>query len=756
MWCDALLTKRFIEEGATDIEGYKALESSFSHQHKGQQQHSRFMRPMCQVIHRGTQDHGEGTLVEKAGPPTSAIPDPAHLTAVPESMQEHRSPDPSGVDRVPQRDEQQATSGADRSRKQRSKSGKPVVQRQNTSSTTTTSDSLSTTAASMRTAKTHVQRQGTSSTAAASEGPTALGEDIKVPETTARASPKPSKKSTPRKESRASIDKTDKSSTKVTAGRPCNVFMFMPYLHFETDDRRKEMQAALNNPRSLYRYEVSADELLIRAHLEKSSSFLHIRRTLDQFFYHNIDTQIRDCDQVVYRFQQNQQKHRNDPEHVAKVFMVDQLWLWIIGKDLVVTSFPQRWRQPRNDPLNVLDGIIEDINSKTREPVQNVYELAMTITGRCYGTFDRHRKGDDDFQFFDMFEASIGAAMNHEATLFQEFSRASKKASQWLQSHQRPNRFSRNLEADTKAHLHAARKTDRLQTDDEAMETDPQFVDQLLDVGSETDLLAEIKDIRDELDIIGMVLEHQKSLLPDLKSAIKSVYYAERSLGQVRKVDKVFEEQEKTIGNPIKDIMRMDAQANRIYVSIRDLLDLKQKHANAFEARFARDQAAGTRRQGMTLQVFTIATVVFLPLSFIASFFAINVESFPHDPRTGQPQMSLGYVSQYIFGIGLAISIPCITIALSVDELGYIVSGARRRLRQSWLRWRAKKDPGAELELQSLKIEQTLSVAKTMRRSMDTAWNGKPRGGPPRMSSESAYHVEEGYGRAQGRAWDQT
>lgn len=86
----------------------------------------------------------------------------------------------------------------------------------------------------------------------------------------------------------------------------------------------------------------------------------------------------------------------------------------------------------------------------------------------------------------------------------------------------------------------------------------------------------------------------------------------------------------------------MDSQAGRIYESIRDLLDLKQKHANAFEARYAREQATGTQRQGQTIMVFTIGeyvlahqratrlltmitvTVIFLPLSFVAAFFAIK------------------------------------------------------------------------------------------------------------------------------------
>jgi hypothetical protein len=76
--------------------------------------------------------------------------------------------------------------------------------------------------------------------------------------------------------------------------------------------------------------------------------------------------------------------------------------------DLIITSFPQRWQQPRNDPLNVLDGIIEDMNAKTRAPVKSVYEFAMLIIGRCSGMFDRHKLNDENYQFVDMFESSIG------------------------------------------------------------------------------------------------------------------------------------------------------------------------------------------------------------------------------------------------------------------------------------------------------------------------------------------------------------
>jgi len=86
--------------------------------------------------------------------------------------------------------------------------------------------------------------------------------------------------------------------------------------------------------------------------------------------------------------------------------------------DLIITSFPKRWGQPKDDPLNVLDGIIEDLNSKTRPPVTSVYDLAMLITGRCSGVFDRHRLGDEDYQFLDMFESSIGEVVCTPALLF--------------------------------------------------------------------------------------------------------------------------------------------------------------------------------------------------------------------------------------------------------------------------------------------------------------------------------------------------
>jgi hypothetical protein len=57
--------------------------------------------------------------------------------------------------------------------------------------------------------------------------------------------------------------------------------------------------------------------------------------------------------------------------------------------------------------------------------MKSVYDLAMLITSRCSGMFDRHRLDNAEYQFLDMFESSIGQVTNNETELFDDFNRAS-------------------------------------------------------------------------------------------------------------------------------------------------------------------------------------------------------------------------------------------------------------------------------------------------------------------------------------------
>ncbi|OTB15425.1 hypothetical protein K445DRAFT_318277 [Daldinia sp. EC12] len=448
------------------------------------------------------------------------------------------------------------------------------------------------------------------------------------------------------------------------------IVLFMPFLHYETDERRRKMSSAIRNAyERRHLIETSSrDSLIIHAYLN-SNPPLHPRRTLDQFFYHGIDTSARDTDQVVYRYCK---RYSLEP----KVFMVDQLWLWIIGKDLIFTCFPQRWDQPKQDPLNVLDGIIEETNAKTRPPIGSVYDLAMLITSRCSGTFDRHRLDDQDFQFLDMFESSIGVVTDRESQLFSRFNRASAQSAQWLQYHRRRRSMSRP------ARLPSFGTADPW----EGSGMD-QFPDALLDIGVETSLLAEIKDIRDELSIIAVLLDSQVSALGDFEDQITEELRAEgpnrrvtdAAVGEIRQRGR---EQLRGLEVRQKDIWRMDQQAASLYDNLTDLLDLKQKHSNALEARFAGDQAVIAAKQGQTIMVFTIVTIIFLPMSFIAAFFAINLQEWQNGT-----ELTIPYVSKYMFGIGLGVSVPLIAMAFAVTD----ISDAARDILGAGKRWIGEK-----------------------------------------------------------------
>ncbi|PSS00996.1 hypothetical protein BD289DRAFT_423157 [Coniella lustricola] len=478
----------------------------------------------------------------------------------------------------------------------------------------------------------------------------------------------------------------------VTHGK---MVLYMPFLHYETDDRRQKMTRIIEKAREGQppSPNASRDELLIHAYM---GQHLHPRRTLDQFFYHGIDTSKRDIDQVVYRYCRD---YRGSEE--LKLFMVDQLWMWILGGDTVITCFPQRWDQPKQDPLNMVDGIIEETNAKTRDRIQSVYDLAMVITGRCAGMFDRHRIDEQQYQFLDMFESSIGNVTDKESQLFSKFNKASEKAMAWLK--------------------YARRNNDE--------QYDEKFADDLLNIHSETMLLAEIKDIQDELNIIDEVLRLQSSVLEKLQLNIEQELRIEGSRKItdliLKDIKNRYQEQMRLITERHHDIERMCDQASGITMSLTNLLDLKQKHSNALEARFAREQAIIAAKQGQTIMVFTIVTIIFLPMSFIAAFFAINFEDWGN-------RLTMSYVSKYMFGIGLAVSFIFVAAAFLVEDISSIWKASLRRFWKLFSRF-----PGRNSHQQTQKnLQHALHGLST------TSYNEKP--GTADGASTAHHSMSEG------------
>lgn len=89
--------------------------------------------------------------------------------------------------------------------------------------------------------------------------------------------------------------------------------------------------------------------------------------------------------------------------------------------------------------------------------------------------------------------------------------------------------------------------------------------------------------------------------------------------------------------------------------------------------------------------------------------------------------MPLSYVTEYTFGIGLAISIPLILVALSVDELSSGYGRVRRWIQNIWGRLVLQDNTEAKKQSEIDHIERTLKRSRSMRRSVelsDLQWNG--------------------------------
>ncbi|KKO99186.1 hypothetical protein THAR02_08719 [Trichoderma harzianum] len=201
-----------------------------------------------------------------------------------------------------------------------------------------------------------------------------------------------------------------------------HVVLFMPYLHWDEEDAMQKRSKYLADASSVgmtsYRRvwnEISGppdraekEKMLLTKYLLSENDcdpnfrhVLHIRRTLDQYLYHNLkDTIIRDADQTVRRYQKKLNKNRrSDDKDPFTAIMVDQLWLWILADQsgkakAIVTCFPSRdWldvgvkASPSTQANSILDRRrTTDVLQSTRsyiqqwpDAVRTPYDLAGVI-----------------------------------------------------------------------------------------------------------------------------------------------------------------------------------------------------------------------------------------------------------------------------------------------------------------------------------------------------------------------------------------
>ncbi|KAI0117147.1 hypothetical protein F4814DRAFT_459365 [Daldinia grandis] len=352
---------------------------------------------------------------------------------------------------------------------------------------------------------------------------------------------------------------------------------------------------------------------------------LHPRRSLDQAYFRKLrTTESRDRDQVVYRSTRAEFLHKYRPpkEHqfsqsnnwkwtghgqhedkfgcdqctediskVPRAVMVDQLWMWILDRDTILTCFPQRYGVQQIDPSGVHQSIrirLKD-QSNPRNHVRTIFDLGLIILEECSQVFfDRVKKPDKQPIVLDIFAESIGNVTNQQSLLL-------KRLWQLVQSL-------------TKAYQSVVGE-----------DIPASLILSLLDITREGQLQQEAKDIIDELDIMIYIVLQQKEMI---------TRFSQLALEIIPKKRTSFKKRSKSLLSKISDrvaeLEGLKRSAQSAARSVNDLLALKQQQVGVVQSFQSVRQGQETVVQGRAIMLFTVMTIIFLPMSFMTSLFGMN------------------------------------------------------------------------------------------------------------------------------------
>ncbi|RYP20955.1 hypothetical protein DL765_002492 [Monosporascus sp. GIB2] len=445
-----------------------------------------------------------------------------------------------------------------------------------------------------------------------------------------------------------------------------NIALFLPYLHWETSSRRAKMVEVINEvmgyevkrqrlsnvveetkkkhsksrgylkqepPAPKYKtllgtylmtvakvaeeMDFEADERLLREYV-KADAPLHIRRTLDQYYFVTLDdTSERDKDQVVYR---GTKAGQSLPSDTTRVVMVDQLWLWILDDTLIIIDQCSRVFFDRTKPLDKRPEVMDLFASA----IGNVTE----ITSIAYRIFWEHTA----LHAKNMLPNSPNKPGNQYLNINPEglLSKEAQDITEELKIMKRIYTEQLNVVKDFKRHLFHPTVKDTPQGETALLKK------LLLDVA---------KDQTASKDVIDS--SNDKETRSESTAFEDTLHEAEGTL--------------ELIESRQAEIQDLEDSALRTCQQLQDLLSLKQQQASIVEAKAALQRADESVKQGRAIMAFTIVTIFFLPLGFFAAFFGMNNAEI-----NGATWMSLNEQIKYMFGLSAVVIAIAISIAFSL------------------------------------------------------------------------------------------
>ncbi|KAK4170530.1 magnesium transport protein cora [Cladorrhinum sp. PSN259] len=402
---------------------------------------------------------------------------------------------------------------------------------------------------------------------------------------------------------------------------------------------------------------------------------LHPRRTLHQAFnrYSSFlrETDKLDEDQIVYKATAGQR----DPTQkcskwcqcsdcttgqaaIPRLLMVDQLWLFVLDENTIITSFPQRWGSHfTSDPSGVYSRIRKQLDSE-RDDIGSAYDLALNIFNVCCRVFYENINFADRQPLLNyIFSDSINFVTTRELAARQELGVMVQKI--WNAYH-----------SPDKAQIHEAHEA-------------------VVNINPEASLLRQTDNIINDLSIIREIKSLQQEVLKQYHINVARILVPSYSLRvpntpalkDVKRMQDVLHndedvpEEQKSIASwtlsraddaemflsdQYKQIDRLYAAVKHCHERLEDLLETKNKYSGIISAWEAVANSVEQSNQGKSIMLFSVLSIIFLPLGFITSVFGMNIQDY---------RIGLGTLAEelyYVFGISAIIIF--ISLLLAFDK----------------------------------------------------------------------------------------
>ncbi|KAI1744266.1 hypothetical protein F4680DRAFT_287410 [Xylaria scruposa] len=422
----------------------------------------------------------------------------------------------------------------------------------------------------------------------------------------------------------------------------------MPYLHWELEGEVNNLKDILYEKGSLGRNRKEnhdETEKLVRAHLDKPHP-LHIRRTLDQYYYpRSSKIDDRDQDQTVRRYYD--QHHLQKTGITPVLTMVDQLWMWVLPRygqspPTIITAFPQRSNRGKahagKDPKWV-SSLVASILVKCGDlSSRSCYDVAEVIVAECSRFYlDSTSNRKEILQFREIYRNSIATIMDRDAVRFE--------------------RFENNL-----------KRLNQVQEEKNSEEAISEILKELSNIEEDTEDLRQIKDIRDELNIMTSLFQVQGEVTEEMRRIIMEDETRYRPPGTSENYDSQRplspSSPQKIAKRNLEQLKALDDLAERAAYAIDQLLELKQKQADLLLTKAIYKINNATDKQGKTVMTFTVVTIIFLPASFMASFLALQVSQFPW----AGDKLPLDWVLKVLLSVSVPLTVTALAIAFSLGS----------------------------------------------------------------------------------------